>query len=75
MIVDECIDCQFRSGVPGLLCKSNLGKTYDHVNWEWSLFWSSIGSGDKGEEDKTVVFLSALDEEHRRWDKIEGCVL
>jgi hypothetical protein len=35
------------------------------------LFWSSIGFGDKGEEDKTVAFLSALDEEHRRWDKIE----
>jgi hypothetical protein len=42
---------------------------------EWSLFWSSIGSGDKGEEDKTVAFLSALDEEHRRWDKIERCEL
>jgi len=42
---------------------------------EWSLFWSSIGSGDKGEEDKTVVFLYALDEEHRRRDKIEGCEL
>jgi len=42
---------------------------------EWSLFWSSIGFGDKGEEDKTVAFLSALDEEHRRWDKIERCEL
>jgi hypothetical protein len=42
---------------------------------EWSLFWSSIGSRDKGEEDKSVAFLSALDEEHRRWDKIEGCEL
>jgi hypothetical protein len=42
---------------------------------EWSLFWSSIGSGDKGEDYKTVAFLSALDEEHRRWDKIERCEL
>jgi hypothetical protein len=42
---------------------------------EWSLFWSSIGSGDKGEEDKSVAFLSALDEEHRRRDKIKGCEL
>jgi hypothetical protein len=42
---------------------------------EWSLFWSSIGSGDKGEEDKIVAFLSAFDEEHRRWDKIERCEL
>jgi hypothetical protein len=39
---------------------------------EWSLFWSLIGSGDKGEEDKIVAFLSALDEEHRRWDKLRG---
>jgi hypothetical protein len=42
---------------------------------EWSLFWFLIGFEDKGEEDKIVDFLFALDEEHRRWDKIERCVL
>jgi hypothetical protein len=27
--------------------------------------------GEKG--DRTMAFLSALDEEHRRWDMIEDC--
>jgi hypothetical protein len=40
---------------------------------EWSLFCSSMGFRTKGQEDKFVAFLSALDEEHRRMDKIEGC--
>jgi hypothetical protein len=40
---------------------------------EWSFFFSSIGLGTKGEEDKTVAFLSTLDEAHRQWDKIKDC--
>jgi hypothetical protein len=39
------------------------------------MFCSSMGFGDKGQEAETVAFLSALDEEHRRLDKIEGCEL
>jgi hypothetical protein len=38
---------------------------------EWSLVCSEIGLKTKGQEDKIVAFLSALDEEHRRWDKFE----
>jgi hypothetical protein len=33
----------------------------------------SIVFGDKG--DRTMAFLSALDEDHRRWDMIEDCEL
>jgi hypothetical protein len=39
---------------------------------ELSLVCSLI-FGDKG--DKTMAFLSALDEDHRRWDMIEDCEL
>jgi hypothetical protein len=39
---------------------------------EWALFCSSMGI-EKGQEVNTVAYLSALDEEHRRWDKIEDC--
>jgi hypothetical protein len=40
-----------------------------------SLFCSSFGFGDEGQEDKTVAFLSILDKDHRRWDKLEDCEL
>jgi len=33
----------------------------------------SMFFGDKG--DRTMAFLSALDEDHRRWDMIEDCEL
>jgi hypothetical protein len=39
---------------------------------EWSLLCSTVGFGSKGKEDKTVAFLSALDEEHIREDKLVG---
>jgi hypothetical protein len=36
---------------------------------------SSLNSTGGSKAIKTVAFLSALDEEHRRWDKIERCEL
>jgi len=40
---------------------------------EWSMVCSTVGFGIKGQEDKTVAYLSALEEEHMREDKLEGC--
>jgi hypothetical protein len=42
---------------------------------KWSLLCSKVGFGSKGQEDKTVAFLSALDEEHIREAKHVGCEL
>jgi hypothetical protein len=39
---------------------------------EWSLLCSTVGFGYKGQEDKTVAFLFALDEEHIQDDKLVG---
>jgi hypothetical protein len=39
---------------------------------ECSLLCSTVGFGSKGQEDKTMAFLSALDEEHIREDKLVG---
>jgi len=39
---------------------------------EWTLVCSTVGFGSKGQEDKIVAFLSALDEEHIREDKLVG---
>jgi hypothetical protein len=39
---------------------------------EWSFLCSTVGFGSKGQKDKTVAFLSALNEEHIWEDKLVG---
>jgi len=38
LFANECLDGQLRSGESGMLCKLNLKKAYDHVNWEFLLY-------------------------------------
>ena len=38
LITNECMDSRLRSNVPGLLCKLDIHKAYNHVNGDFLLY-------------------------------------
>ena len=48
LIANECVESRQRSKFPGILCKLDIQKAYDHLNWNFLLLMMQrIGFGAK----------------------------
>lgn len=52
-MANECVDVRNRSKVPGILCKLDIEKAYDYLNWE---------SVEYTQEDGVWQHLDKMDE-------------
>lgn len=48
LIASECVDSRMEGDEPGIMCKLDIEKVYDHVNWKFILnLLKQMGFGEK----------------------------
>jgi hypothetical protein len=61
LIANKCVDGCTKSGVPRVLCKLDIEKSFDHINWKFFLYMlRRCGFGFHGKRIAFLWYVSPL---------------
>ena len=60
LIANECLDGRLKAGIPGVLCKLDVEKVFDHVSWDFLMYMLQCNGFSEKWRKRILFYISIV---------------